>query len=77
MIVPIVEGKRGCFMLVMSPQAHNNILLGSQACDKHEVSKKTNIEMEELFAPGVIEKTKHLKDTEQIPRPSHAQFPSS
>ena len=36
-----------------------------------------NIEMEELFAPGVIEKTKHLKDTEQIPHHSHAQFPSS
>ena len=50
-------------MLVMSAHAHNNILLGSQACDKHEVSKKMNIEMEELFAPGVID--------------SHAQFPSS
>ena len=48
-------------MLVMSPPAHNNILLGSQACDKHETSYKMNIEMEELFAPGVIEKTKHLK----------------
>ena len=35
-----------------------------------------NIEMEELFAPGVIEKTKHLKGMEQIPHPSHAQFPS-
>ena len=77
MFVPIVEGKRGCFMLVMSPHAHNNILLGSQACDTHEASKKMNIEMEELFAPGVIEKTKHLKDTEQIPHSSHAQFPSS
>ena len=64
-------------MLVMSPHAHNNMLLGSQACDKHEVSRKMNIEMEELFAPGVIEKAKHLKDTEQIPPPSHAQFPSS
>ena len=36
-----------------------------------------NIEMEELFAPGVIEKTKHLKDTKQIPHHSHAQFLSS
>ena len=44
----------------MSPHAHNNILLGSQACDKHEVSKKINIEMQELFAPWVIEKTKHV-----------------
>ena len=64
-------------MLVMSPPAHNNILLGSQACDKHEASKKMNIEMEQLFAPEVIEKTKHLKGTEQILHPSHAQFPSS
>ena len=48
-------------MLVMSPPAQSNILLGSQARDKHEVSKKMNIEMEELFAPWVIEKTKHLK----------------
>ena len=63
-------------MLVMSPPAHNNILLGSQACDNYEVSKKTNIEMEELFAPLVIEKTKNLKDTEQIPHPSHAQCTS-
>ena len=64
-------------MLVMSPPAQNNILLGSQACDKHEVSKKMNIEMEELFAPWVIEKTNNLKDTKQIPHPSHAQFTSS
>ena len=64
-------------MLVMSPHAHNNILLGSQACDNYEVSKKMNIEMEELFDPGVIEKTKHLKDTKQIPHHSHAPFPSS
>ena len=49
-------------MLVLSPPAHNNILLGSQACDKHEVSKKMNIEMEELFAPWVIENAKNLKD---------------
>ena len=64
-------------MLVMSPPAQSNILLGSQACDKHEVSKKMNIEMEELFAPWVIEKTKNLKDTKQIPHPSHAQFTGS
>ena len=64
-------------MLMMSPHAHNNMPLGSHACYKHEVSKKMNIEMEELLAPGVIEKAKHLKDTEQIPHPSHAQFPSS
>ena len=63
-------------MLVMSP-AHYNILLGSQACDNYEVSKKMNIEVEELFAPLVIEKTKNLKDTKQIPHPSHAQFTSS
>ena len=54
-------------MLVMSPPAHNNILLGSQTCDNHEVSKKMNIEMEELFAPWVIEKTKNLKDTNSSP----------
>ena len=41
------------------------------------MSKKENIEMEELFAPGLIENTKHLKDTEEIFHPSHAQFPSS
>ena len=61
---------------MMSPPAHNNILLGSQACDNYEVSKKMNIEMEELFAPLVIEKTKTLKDIKQIPHPSHAQFTS-
>ena len=48
----------------------------AQACDNYEVSKKMNIEMEELFAPLVIEKTKNLKDTKQIPHPSHAQFTS-
>ena len=64
-------------MLVRSPPAHNNILLRFQACDKHEVSKTMNIEMEELFAPWVIERTKNLKDTKQIPHPSHAQFTSS
>ena len=30
---------------------------GVWQCDKHEVNKKMNIEMEELFAPWVIEKT--------------------
>ena len=64
-------------MLLMSPPAHNNILLGSQACDKQQVSKKMHTEMEELFASWVIEKTKNLKDTKQIPHPSHAQFTSS
>ena len=63
-------------MLLMSPPVHNNILLGSQACDNYEVSKKINIEMEELFAPLVIEKTENLMDTKQIPHPSHAQFTS-
>ena len=38
-------------------------------CDKHEVNKKKNVEMEELFAPWVIEKCKRLKDTEEIPHP--------
>ena len=33
-----------------------------------------NMEMEELFAPWVIEKTKKLKDTDTKPHPSHAQF---
>ena len=64
-------------MPLMSPPAHNDILLGSQACDKQQVNKKMNIEMEELFASWVIEKTKNLKDTKQIPHPSHAQFTSS
>ena len=27
--VPIVEGKRGCVMHVMSPPAQNNVLLGT------------------------------------------------
>ena len=63
-------------MLVMSRPAHNDILLGSQACDNYEMSKKRNIEMEELFAPLVIEKTKNPKHTKQTPHPSHAQFTS-
>ena len=32
-------------------------------------NKKMNVEMEEVFASWVIEKTKNLKDTEQIPHP--------
>ena len=64
-------------MLVMSPPAHTNILLGSQACDKHELSKKNEYRDGGLFARWVIEKTKNLKDTKQIPHLSHAQFTSS
>ena len=44
----------------MGGNAHNKILLASQAMDNYEVSKKMNIEVEELFAPWVIEKTKNL-----------------
>ena len=50
----------------MSPP---NSTMWAQACDKHEVNKKVNIEMEEVFAPWVIEKSQHPKDTEQIPHP--------
>ena len=52
----------------------NNGTMWAQACDKDEVNEKMNMEMEELFAPWMIEKTKELKDTEAIPHPSHAQF---
>ena len=62
--------KRGAPLYVSTP----NSTMWAQACHKHEVNKKMNIEMEELFAPLVIEKFKNLKDTEQIPHPSHAQF---
>ena len=54
----------------MSPP---NCTMWAEACDKHEVNKKMNTEME-LFAPWVIEKCKRLKDTKAIPHPSHAQF---
>ena len=55
----------------MSPP---NSTMWDQACDKHEVNIKMNIEVEEFFAPWVIERCKRLKDTEAIPHPSHAQF---
>ena len=62
--------KRGAPLYVSPP----NSTMWAQACDKHEVNKKMNFEMEELFAPWVIEKTKKLKNTDAIPHPSRAQF---
>ena len=62
--------KRGAPLYVSPP----NSTMWAQACDKHEVTKKMNIEVEELFAPWVIEKTNKLRDTEAILHPSHAQF---
>ena len=59
------EGAPLCF----SP---SNSTMWAQACDKHQVNKKMIPEMEEIFAPWVIEKCKRLKDTKAIPHPSHA-----
>ena len=58
--------KRGAPVYVSPP----NSTMWAQACDKHEVNKKMNIQTEELFAPWLIEKTKKLKDTEAITHPS-------
>ena len=61
---------RGAPLYVSAP----NSTMWAQAYDRHEVNKKMTIEMEELFALWVIEKTKKLRGTEAIPHPSHAQF---
>ena len=62
--------KRGAPLYISPP----NNTMWIQARDKHEINKKMNIDIEELFSPWVIEKSKKLKDKEAIPHLSHAQF---
>ena len=45
-----------------------------EACDKAEVNKKLNREIEELFNPWVIRVYRKLKDTDAIPAPEMSQF---
>ena len=62
--------KRGAPLYLSTPDS----TMWAQAYDEHELNKKMNVEMEELFEPWVIEKCKRLKDTEAIPHLSHGQL---